>query len=94
MIGRSERRGSLQQVNWDSRWQRPMDQKHACEMDLCILQMQLLLPESRVWTQGGGRWEGRGSGEYGIVWRLQLGSARAYDAKRRSLESHRGQVLK
>lgn len=65
-----------------------MDQKHACEMDLCIL------PECRVWTQGGGRWEGRGSGEYGIVWRLQLGSARACDAKRRSLESHRGQVLK
>lgn len=57
-----------------------MDQKHACETDPCMLQMQLLLPECRVWTQGGGRWEGRGSGEYGIVWRLQLGSARACEA--------------
>lgn len=54
-----DRRGSLELVNWDSKWQKPMDQKHACETDQRMLRMQLLLPE----MQSLARVEGDGEGE-------------------------------
>lgn len=59
-----DRRGTLELVNWDSEWQRPMDQKHACETDQCMLRMQLLLPEMQSldtgWREMGRERERRG----------------------------------
>lgn len=63
-----------------------MDQKHAWDRSVHAANA---IAASRMQSLDTG-WREMGRKK----WRLQLGSARACNAKGRSLESHRGQVLK